>query len=59
MDKKKLCIIRDEIITYISMMKLDSDFSMIDRFEIMMNVNNFLNPEKYYENLDVLNKYAK
>ena len=59
MEKEKLKIIRNEIIEYISKMDLDSSFSMVDRFEIMRNLSNFLNPDKYDENIDVLSKHFK
>ena len=59
MENAKLKIIRDEIIEFISEVNLSSDFDIIDRFEIMRNINNFLDPDKYDENIAVLNKHLK
>lgn len=57
MEKEKLKIFRNEIVNYISDMDLNSDFSIIDRFEIMNNIDKFLNPDRYDENIRVLNKH--
>lgn len=57
MEKEKLKIFRNEIVDYISDMDLNSDFSIIDRFEIMNNIDKFLNPDRYDENIRVLNKH--
>ena len=59
MEKEKLLIVRDEIVNFISQMNLDCDFSSIDRFEIMKNINNFLDPDKYDRNINVLKKHVK
>lgn len=53
MNKESLIIARDIILKLLD--ECDK-IENIDKLEIMLNLNNFLSPEEYQENVKVLNK---
>ena len=56
MQKESLIKIRKAIIDLVVGLE---DIPKEDRFEICMNENQFLNPEKYEENIKVLQKHNR
>jgi hypothetical protein len=56
MDKKTLETVREKLIVYISNIS-GPEIDCIDKFELMRNLNNFLDPCEYDENIKVLNKH--
>jgi len=57
MDKRKLEILKDEIINFINEHNFGENISIIERFEIMNNVNRFLDSDNYEENIQILNEH--
>lgn len=53
MNKESLIIARDMILKLLD--ECDK-IENIDKLEIMLNLNNFLSPEEYQDNVKVLNK---
>lgn len=53
MNKESLIIVRDMILKLLD--ECDK-IENIDKLEIMLNLNNFLSPEEYQDNVKVLNK---
>ena len=56
MDKKTLETVRKELIVYISNLS-GPEIDCIDKVELMCNLNNFLDPCGYDENIKILKKH--
>lgn len=54
MEKEKLEIIRSEIVKFLSENEI-LNVDLLERFEIMHNIDVFLNPETYENNIRILN----
>ncbi len=50
MDKNTL----EEALVIITAALSESDINSIDKVELMLNLNEFLNPEKYEKNIEIL-----
>ena len=59
MEKKKLEIIRSELIKYISEHRFSSDLDLAERFVLMNNISKFLDPDNYSNNIKILDKSIK
>ena len=59
MDKKKLEVIRNELVKFINGKEFGNDIGLFEVFEVMHNVNKFLDPDTYEENIKVLNSIKK
>ena len=59
MDKKKLEVIRNELVKFINEKEFGNDIGLFEVFEVMHNVNKFLYFDTYEENIKVLNSIKK
>jgi hypothetical protein len=51
MNKESLIKVREKII---SILQSDNDINLIDKTELMINLNGFLDPQEYEKNIKVL-----
>lgn len=59
MDRNKLEIIREELVKFIVNNDFGENISSLEKLEAMRNVNKFLDPDNYEENIRTLNENRK
>lgn len=59
MRKETLKQVRDEIIKYLNSVNIDGDTHNLEKIELMINIERFLDPNQYEETIKSLQKIKK